>query len=1189
MKRQHSFLALGLGIAVIAALWPHPSYAACDVNIGCYVDEGIVTVLRFFAQLGWFLNGNLLLLSRWLEEQRTWLVNDVMASVLDGLLQGASVAWAQAVVIAVIICIISFSLRAIVQLNWVDLKRGIRNGVFALVVFTYGAQLMAASENGRVLLSMAASQMVEQSLTTAGAARMLTGGTSRPGDLMPPAASIYPGAACGGVVPARAIPFRMINDTAANYLFATAEDIHCPSESGASENAPPLPRVFWEGGTYPSATMESTGESVNFVGFYSRAPGDAADGEDRKRIVGLAMDGVVRQFFGVFLTIPAVLEQLIHLLFALGLASLWFSLSISLVFALFVPTEGMMTSIVRVGFDLVKQSVMTTIGLGLVGFVLRTVAGSSGVNAGLVAFIGLIALVVLVLMLANTGRMIFASVSSLSGITLGGAPAALLGTMAGVGLVAGMALQGNAAGREAAGSAREHAERDAQRSGASDKEVKQAGNRAARTAYSSALSASAVRTFNGVGRAVTDAAGFVEAPLRQSMRWQDRAEADRRQHAIMATMDVRDEARADGPVGASPAAASGSAQPPRSPGAAAGQSGAAQKLRGLAPASSGNPYMTQTTALSGAAPASASQGAPPDSSASRAAQDADAEVGAIGKALQRAEAELMQVQQQRASAQGRAVGQAPSALNERELRRLEKEADGVVAQVARLRQQLGEAEQVQRQVRGDGDAQRAQGEAARTWGMVQATEGQRDPATGETPQLALRGGLGLAQQQLDQEQQRLAGQPANDPGVADDRAWLQRQQAAVGSLRRWNETLAKPDVPPADRAAGQVAIAQLRDDAARAQQVAQESGTTQRAQIAGGVVALAGAMLPVAASGEPQEAVPTAGVAAPLHDAQAPAGKPGEAVPTARAGADPAALRTGGAAPVGELAKGAAPTGSAPVRASASRGSAESSPAASGILHDGGAPRVSAASLQAAPGMSFSVSRGASLAQRLQQSDQAIPADEPAAVASPAEGAVATAANGAQPAAGGRTDAAPLAGVSAATPAASLNGAQAPAGGPSEAVLSSGGSVSAAPAPQEAHAPVGGQEAAASPATVVVPAAPAVPNAPLPAGGPGISRAARVVPAVPLPPTPLPHGAATPVVTIQSSTYLGNSNEAQLAQRRNSSSTGGPSGAFVAPASGLPHRASGAPEVPATPTHAPGETAPPRRLRIGGAEGRVRR
>jgi hypothetical protein len=1226
-QRQPLLLAAGVALALVVALWPHATYAACDINIGCYVDEGIVTALRFLAQLGWFLNGNLLLVSRWIEEQRNWLIDDVLAVVFDGLLRGTSVAWAQAVVIAVIVFVIGFSLRAVAELNWVDLKRGIRNGVFALIVFTYGAQLMAASENGRLTLSLAAAQMAEDALSTAGGAQMLTGGSSRPGDMMPPTATIYPGARCGGAVPARETPRQMINDTAANYLFATAEDIHCPSESGASENAPALPRVFWEGGEYPTASMESSNGSVNFVGFYNRSPGEAADDEDRKRIVGLAMDGAVRQIFGFFLVVAAVLEQIIQLLFALGLVSLWFSLSIGLVFALFVPTEGMLTGIVRSGIELLKQSVLTTIGVTLVGFVISSTAGSSGVNAGLVAFIGLLALAVLVMLLINTGRVIFATVSDLSSRTLGAAPAAVLGTVAGAGLAAGMALRGNAAGQEAATSAREQAEAAARESGASDKEAKQAGNRAARTAYSSALNASAVRTFTEAGRAVTDAAGFLDDPLRQSMRWQDRAEAERRQKEIIATMELRDEPRQNGQaVGAA-------AQPASSPaghGSADQNSTAAQRLRGVQSASASNPSSSPMTALGGATPKNGQAAGEPERSQTE--RQADAEVEELGRALQRAQQELALVQQQLASAQGRAAVEKPSALNEREVRRLTKEADTVVAEVACLRQQLDEAERMQRQVRGDADAQREQGAADRTWGMVQATAGQRNPTTGRTPQLAVRSGLGLAEQQLQREQQHVEQRPAGDATATEDQAWLQRQQAAVASLRRWNEALADPATPAATRRDGQVAIRQIQTEAERERQVAQQAGNRQREQIAGGVASLADAILPAIPAGAASRSAGVPASAGATHEAAVPA----SAVPGAAGGAPAArplngtAVAAGGASVAAGVpgSNGAATPAGAPGVAPAARplnGTAVAAGGASvaaGVASSNGAPPSSPIPAPAAPGIAGAGGHSSTAAQRLHQapkeatstvrsgsgtvmpavastttpavnetlapvgspgSGTVMPIVAPGPVAtSPVSEALAAPVGAAAPAATAGTARSAVASYAVA-PVAASTASEAPAAAAPSAVstpasVATGAQVAAVPGSGTVMPTVAGVGAAA--------ASEAPTHAGQPATGTPVSAAA-----------PLPSVAQMPVVVAPGITTVGNSANAQLGGRNVSPTVS--VGTVLAPAptvvpalQGM-NPASPAPNsaiAPAGDAALPArETPRPRRVRVGGVEGRVRR
>ena len=1136
MRRRLMLLALGLAVALTGAIWPHPSYAAsCNMDIGCFVDDGIVTMLRFLAQIGWFLNGNLLLVSRWMEEQRQWLIHDVMAAVYTGLLKGVSMAWAEAVVIAIIVFIIGFSLQAIVAMNWVDLKRGIRNGVFALIVFTYGASLMAATEDGRLLLSQAAAQMAKDALTTAGTAQMLTGGTSRPGDQMPPQATIYPGAMCGTAVPARATPGVMINDIAANYLFATAEDIHCPGSAGAPENAPSLPLVFWMGGPYPTATMGSSSGPIGFVGYYSRTASQANDETDRKRIVGLAMDGAVRQLFGMFLCLSAVLEQIIQILFAVGMASLWFSLSLSLVFALFVPFEGMLASILRSGVEMLKQSVLTTIGVSLVAFVISTAASSSGVNAGLVAFIGLIALAVLVLMVVNTGRVIFATVSTMSSTTLGGAPAAVVGTLGGAGLLAGMALQGVGAAASAGRKAGNQAEADARTSGASDDAAKTAGHTAAMAARTAAFSSSAGHTFTTAHRAATDVAGFVSDPLRQSMRWQDRAEATQRQQDIIAATMTRDDAppRRDDPATRAPAREETGAETPRR--------SAGQLLRESA--SAANPSPSAATPVG----AAASRSTPTGAAASRSTpdeQEADAEVAAVGRDLQRAEGDLSDVLTRRATAQGRAVGQPPSALTQRTIRRLDQDADRTVAEVARLREQFTDAERVQRQVHGEGDAMREQADSARTWGMVSASESRRDPVTGETPRLAIQTGLGLAEQQLDREQQILDARPADDPGVSEDRAWLSHQQAAVGSLRQWQTTLARPDASAADRRAGESAIRRIRDEARRDQQAAPQAGQPQRAQIAGGVASLAGAMLPHVSGDGDAAAVPVGALSPPESvngegmDTSAGRGMGGaEPIPAIRG--DAAAVPVGALSPPESVnGEGMGTSGTEPIPAipSVAHLVAGSGQMAPGIGDAGKSAPV------AAPGMGSTAAPDASLSPHRQTDSPLIPdpsapapapapapaspmpvpvaADAPASVAAPAAadapaipavahpvagservapsaapGMGSTAAPDASLAPRRQTDPSPMSDPSAPAPV------PAPAADPAIPVSAAADTPAPAPAPAAADTP--------APAPAIAPAMPVSTAADTPA-----PAAAPAMPVSTTADTPAPAPAAAPVIPV---------------------------------------------------------------------------
>jgi hypothetical protein len=1149
MRRRLPILALGLALALTVALWPRPTYAGCNVDIGCYVDEGIVSLLRFLAEIGWFLNGNLLLVARWIEMQRAWLINDVMGAVYAGLLRGVSVAWAEAVVIAIVVFVIGFSLQALVALNWVDLKRGIRNGVFALVVFTYGSQLMAASEVGRVLLSQAAGQMVRDSLTTAGAGQALTGGTGRPGDQMPPQATIYPGALCGGAVPARATPGVFLSDIAANYLYAAAEDIHCPAALGAPANGPALPLVFWQGGAYPTASMGSSG-AVGFVGFYRTLPGDAADLADRQRIVALAMAGAIRQLFGVFLCLSAVIEQGIQCLFSLGTVSLWFSLSISLVFALFVPFEGMLTSIVRSGVELLKQSVLTTIGVTLIGFVLSTAASASGVNAGLVAFIGLIALVLLLLIMVNTGRTIFTTVASLGSTTLGAAPAALMGTLGGMGLAAGMVLKAGGEAMSAGRASGERAESDARRSGASEDAAKTAGHQAAIAARNAAFRTSATRTFRETGRAVTDAAGFVENPLRQSMRWLDRAEAERRQQEVIAALDGRAEDRPDAPAESSHAPGQRDADGPGQERADRPPRRAAQRLRGpqpatalrltLAPqpdgtilvstsAASANPSPSAMTPGDGAAPAAGDAPARPLPDA----PEAEAEVATGRSALAQAEGDLTRAQQQLATAEGRAAVQPPSALGQRELRRLGATTDRAVAEVARRRRQLAEAERV---------LPGADGAVARDGATPTDAAAPAAARTGApTPAAAM---TGAAAPPPPDGPQTLAG-AAPAPTTAAAGSTPAPAGAAAGATPAL-ATAATPTDAPAPAGAAPAPTTAAAPGSAPAPAGAAIGATPALATSAAGD----GPTGTPARAGATAEATPASTPATVPSGAPAPAGAAPAPTPVAAApGAPPRADAAAGTTPAPATA--GAPAMITPATPSA----AGSTPTALGTA-DGVLPGTSGTAVPAAPGIGGAGAPGASVAQRLQQIAPAPVASGPAPVVAPTE-------------VPGTTAAAAMAPAMTPAPAPTMAPAMTPAPAPTMAPA-----MAPAPAPTMAPAPAPAMAPAPAPAMAPAPAptmAPAMAPAPAPTMAPAPAPAMAPAPAPAMAPAPAP--AMAPTVPL-----------APLAQGTALSASAAPGIAPARPTTAEP------PTIPVPPAPAPDPAAArPRRARIAGVPDRERR
>ena len=85
----------------------------------------------------------LLWAARWVEGLRVWLITDVLGTALEATIAGVKFPFWIAAGVAWMIFVVSFLLQMVVQLNWVDLRRGLRNAAFAVILFQFGSQAMA--------------------------------------------------------------------------------------------------------------------------------------------------------------------------------------------------------------------------------------------------------------------------------------------------------------------------------------------------------------------------------------------------------------------------------------------------------------------------------------------------------------------------------------------------------------------------------------------------------------------------------------------------------------------------------------------------------------------------------------------------------------------------------------------------------------------------------------------------------------------------------------------------------------------------------------------------------------------------------------------------------------------------------------------------------------------------------------
>ncbi len=419
MKRLYASLIIrAAGLVVLfgllyVALFPHRASACDTFDVGCPVDVGIYSLIVGVSEGLWAWNRSMLYLARLIEGLRVWLIGDVLGTALDATIAGIKFPFWIAVGIAWIVFTVSFLLQAVVRLDWVDLRKGIRNAIFAVILFQIGSQAMAGMEQIRIMVGQGFQSIGATSVSNATTQLgFYVGSATSRGDTIEQPHSIYDGAdTCPGVDLTRTNTQSMfMNDYLANFLFADAHDIHCPSGAG-----PALPDNFVN--TFQIDTNQISNE----------------DADARARRTILARMGLSRQAQAVLPTVGAVLEQVMHLTFALALASLWFGLVISMMFSLFLPTEGMFKAQIDGMLATLKASWLATFWVGI-GLSLVAMAAATG-NALAVNGISIGMFVVYIFQIRGAILTLRAAMVSTSA-TLGQAPAAVGGLARGFGNLA---------------------------------------------------------------------------------------------------------------------------------------------------------------------------------------------------------------------------------------------------------------------------------------------------------------------------------------------------------------------------------------------------------------------------------------------------------------------------------------------------------------------------------------------------------------------------------------------------------------------------------------------------------------------------------------------------------------------------------------------------------------------------------
>ena len=352
MKRR-ALLMLSLLSAWL--LFPRAVVACTITDPGCYIDNWTHKQL-YELDLGiWQINRAGLVLARWIEDLRVWMTDAIFVNAFTGLIQPVKSLFYLALIAAWMVFIVSFFLQSLISVNWVDLRRVMRPIILSFILFSLGGSVVQTTETIRLVGGTVLQQAASNAVTNADIPPVPTRNTND----MPSANETVYGRATSCGTAARTQAAMFLNDYATRYLWATADDVHC-------NDLYALAGEFYR--TYFPYGQDISGQ----------------DADVRQQAVGWAARGGLRQATGVFMTLGAVVEQLVQLMFAVALGLVWIGVLISLVFAVFVPTEEMFRSQVQALLSIVRTSWIASFAMGLGLSVLSAVAQSGN---GLVVFL----------------------------------------------------------------------------------------------------------------------------------------------------------------------------------------------------------------------------------------------------------------------------------------------------------------------------------------------------------------------------------------------------------------------------------------------------------------------------------------------------------------------------------------------------------------------------------------------------------------------------------------------------------------------------------------------------------------------------------------------------------------------------------------------------------------------------------
>ncbi len=406
---------LALVVVLILVAFPDRAWAGCGAtDPGACMDNALYQGVLMLMALLWDINQTILLLARNVEALREWLVGDVLGTAFDAVVAGIQFPFWIAAAIAWLLFVIGYFLQALVDgLSWVSLKRLIQYGGLAMFLFHIGSQAMSVTETMRVSVGQGFAAIAGTS-TSSSTTRLNFFATDD--SSMDTPHTIYGDNPCPGMETKRATAGMYLNDYTANYLWADARDIHCPDQA---EGRADVPAQFGE--RYAPPPMQIDDEYP----------------DERQKKINLGWVGVSRMGWGFLLVIGALVEQVMHLLFALALASTWIGLLIALLFALFLPTEGMFKGQIDGILTTMRVSWLASFWMGLALSVLNLAALSG--NGLTVGGVGLLTLGLAIWQTKTAGETFIGAMSGLSGVA-GSAPSAVGGALKGLLGPAGMAL-----------------------------------------------------------------------------------------------------------------------------------------------------------------------------------------------------------------------------------------------------------------------------------------------------------------------------------------------------------------------------------------------------------------------------------------------------------------------------------------------------------------------------------------------------------------------------------------------------------------------------------------------------------------------------------------------------------------------------------------------------------------------------